>query len=388
MTLPNWTRRPHKVALAAFQRSRRWVNRAVGSWTRPLKKSGAVLAAVDRLVQNGVRRAFSVAEDRLGPIALLVLVAVVVLPIGFWGWLSGGESNSTTIRNLGLVVGGVAAILLAVWRSRVAERQADAAHRQVETAEHGLLNERYQQGAEMLGSDVLSVRLGGIYALQRLANEHPQEYHVQIMRLLCAFVRNPTVESYGETGPAGQETGEVAEVHEGRGGARPRQDVEAAMEAIATRSKIGIVVERDADFWLDLRGAGLRDLNLMNFKDVDLSWANISFANLSRVNLRPHTDISSIHAVKTDFSSACLVDVNLSGARLWGADLSRTGLTGADLSDAVFLNIDKVLPCRLTQAQLDSARADLNHPPRLVGVLDAETGDPLVWRGKPLDADT
>ena len=44
----------------------------------------------------------------------------------------------------------------------------------------------------MLGSEVLSVRLGGIYALQRLAEEEPKQYHVQIMRLFCAFVRNPT----------------------------------------------------------------------------------------------------------------------------------------------------------------------------------------------------
>ena len=44
----------------------------------------------------------------------------------------------------------------------------------------------------MLGSGVLSVRLGGIYALERLAKEHPEEYHIQIMELLCSFVRHPT----------------------------------------------------------------------------------------------------------------------------------------------------------------------------------------------------
>ena len=43
----------------------------------------------------------------------------------------------------------------------------------------------------MLGSEVLSVRLGGIYALARLAREHPEEYHVQIMRLLLCFCPKP-----------------------------------------------------------------------------------------------------------------------------------------------------------------------------------------------------
>ena len=88
----------------------------------------------------------------------------------------------TTARNVGLMIGGAVALVFAVWRSWVAHKQAD-------TARQGLLNERYQKGAEMLGNNVLSVRLGGIYALERLAAEHPEQYHVQIMKLLCAFVR-------------------------------------------------------------------------------------------------------------------------------------------------------------------------------------------------------
>ena len=117
-------------------------------------------------------------------------------PGGFWGWLgiawgwlretpNGYESASTTIRNLGLLVAAPFALWFAYWRARVADRQANAAQeqvktsqqqvetsqRQAETAEKGLLNERYQRGAEMLGSEVLSVRLGGIYALARLAQE-------------------------------------------------------------------------------------------------------------------------------------------------------------------------------------------------------------------------
>ena len=90
----------------------------------------------------------------------------------FWDWLSGGGSGSGTIRNIGLVAAGLIALPLAIWRAIVAERQAN-------TAQQGLLNERYQNGAAMLGNEVLSVRLGGIYALQRLAEDHPEQYHIQ-----------------------------------------------------------------------------------------------------------------------------------------------------------------------------------------------------------------
>ena len=82
-----------------------------------------------------------------------------------WMWLGersvSRESKSTTIRNVGLLLAGFVAIWFALWRSRVASRQANTAH-------HSLLNERYQKAVDMLGSDQMSVRLGGIYALQAL----------------------------------------------------------------------------------------------------------------------------------------------------------------------------------------------------------------------------
>ena len=116
--------------------------------------------------------------------ALVVMVAFGLASVAFWDSLNANESSSATIRNLALVVSVVVALPLAIWRSMVAARQAETAYR-------GLLNERYQKGSEMLGSNVLSVRLGGIYALRSLAEEHPEEYHVQIMRLFCVFVRHP-----------------------------------------------------------------------------------------------------------------------------------------------------------------------------------------------------
>ncbi len=383
----NRIRHPRRAALAAFQRGRGWVNRMMTSWTRRFKEVIVTrFRRVARWAHGGVGHVFSFAQARLRPLVLLVLIAAVAVGvwgmISFWEWLRDGpdglESGSTTVRNLGFVIAGVVALPLAIWRSLVAQRQAN-------TAQQDLLNERYQRGAEMLGSEVLSVRLGGIYALQRLAEEHPHQYHVQIVRLLCAFVRNPTAVRNGGIGPANHDTGEVAETCEDGVGVRPRQDVEATMEAIATRSHMGVELERDAEFRLDLRDAKLGGLNLMNFMEVNLSWANLSFADMSRVNIRPLTDMSWIHAVSVNLSGACLDNVNLSVTQFIGADLSETLLSGANLSAAVFSDKDMDTPCKLTQAQLDKARADPDNPPKLDGVLDAKTGKQLVWRGKPCD---
>ena len=267
---------------------------------------------------------------------------VVALAIGlllswvFWEELRGDEEPlSATVRNVGLVIGGVVAVLLALWRSRVAERQAD-------TAQRGLLNERYQKGAEMLGSPTLSVRLGGIYALQSLAQEHPEQYHVQIMRLFCAFVRNPPTRKDGESGQEAAE--DLAPLIR-----TLREDVQAVMGAIGARRKKHLILEGEARFTLDLHGSNLSDAMLIG-------------ANLF---------------------GAILMDTNLSGARLMGALLSDALLNEANLS-AAELSFDGQSPVSgLTQSQLDQARADENNPPDLDGVIDVETGEPLVWRGKP-----
>ena len=272
-------------------------------------------------------------------IALAVFGWVKYWDPKYWDWVRTAgdsvESGSTTIRNLGLVIAGLIALPLAIWRSVVAHKEANV-------AQQGLWNERYQKGAEMLGSAVLSVRLGGIYALRKLAEEHPEQYHIQIMELFCAFVRNPTNDNDIEFHPERDE-------RRSKLGLELRMDVQEVMKAIGSRSSAGHSIERSHQYRLYLH-------------DADISRSQLLSANLS---------------------DAWLSGANLSGAMLHNADLSGAMLRDTDLSGA---RLDGVFHVQgLTQAQLDEARADPNYPPRLQGLSDAETGEPLVWRGKSLD---
>ena len=71
-----------------------------------------------------------------------VLSAIVVSVVGFillyvgWEWLrsESQESRGTKIRNAFLIIGGLVAVLLAIWRSRVSERQTQIATEQAKTA--------------------------------------------------------------------------------------------------------------------------------------------------------------------------------------------------------------------------------------------------------------
>ena len=296
----------------------------------------------------GLRVALVFLKNRLAPFTLAALLAVLAGSIWCWDSWRGDESNSTGIRNLVLIMAAIAALPLAIWRSKVAERQAATAQRQSETAQRGLLNERYQKGAEMLGGEVLAVRLGGIYALARLAREHPGDYHTQIMNLFYAFVRNP---------PA-------MDTHH----RKLREDIQEVMTAICSRSDSQIEAEKGECCPLDLSGADLEGLDLVRatMKKIVASSGATTPANLN---------------------SAFLVGANLRGAHLTGASLVGAYLTDADLDSAFLVGTNltdaDMSGCNnLTQEQIDYAIAEPDKPPDLTRVVDAETGKPLVWSPK------
>ncbi len=371
-------------------------------------------------------------------IAVVASVAFVALMLDWdwsnsWDWLKGEESNSAAIRNVALVVAGIIAFPLAIWRAWAAQRQADA-------SDKSLLNERYQKGAEMLGSSTLSVRLAGIYALQRLAEESPNEYHVQITRLLCAFIRLPPYKSGGR-----------------------REDVESALQAIATRTPEDLRIEQKLGFQPNLTDANLHRIKIRprtvveiafyenrdrsdlenltfvekssfheNLSQILLSGADLSEAWLDHTNLSGNefeaTDLSKTHFSSSDLSRSEFREARMSGALLDGAtltnavfeqvDLTDAQLNSADLSKAMFNNSDlrgadlknanvskthfsvwtiengawgtrmfregRWAPGvqNLTQSQLDQAVADSDNPPILDGLIDPVTGEHLMWRGK------
>ena len=442
------------------------------------------------------------------PLVLLVLVGALVFSYMRWEWIRSGseirtesletgvittntitfESVSSTLRNIGLIVGGIVAVLLAMWRSLVAERQADATLRQAEAADRGLLNDRYQKAADMLGSSVITARLGGIYALQGLAEQHPELYHVQTLRLLCAFLRNPTVDGEGGNGQTDSAEKDL------------REDLQIAVWAISTCHAKHSSFEDANEYLLDLgrvdfryaylsranlssailthanlssshlmranlnsarldlanlcganltgatmvaakmwhtkaAGANLRQANLSNANlvGVDLSkshlqqavlynallngvdftgadlehvnlsnarfvsspvlahaeaaHANLTGANLQQGDLRHSTldgaDLSSADLVEADLTEASLRRANLSHAYLRGADFSGADLTDANLSGA-HLSFEGQFPAMgLKQSQLDRARSAPDNPPKLEGVIDSETGEPLTWKEYP-----
>ena len=338
---------------------------------------------------------------------------------------------STTIRNLSILIGGVIAIILTLWRSLVAERQAKTAEDQADVARQNVLLaqeqslvDRYQQGAEMLGNQVLSVRLAGIYALANLSSQYPERYHVPVVKLLCSFVRYPSVMD-----PHLRSEDERSSISN-----QPvlRADIQAALRAIADRDNARVSLEYMAGYVVDLNGADLADANLTRanlarvnleganlaravLQSVDLSHASLRKANMERLYLLESKligaamqagDLSYATIQVTDLSGARMPSTmvrteilksNLAGATfgpddLTTIDISETNLSGTKFgigerstrhvseSGEEWFTHDQYFG-QITQGQLDKAFADPGNPPIIPdGMKDAETGEPLTWR--------
>ena len=329
---------------------------------------------------NVLRRLIVVKPNKhsviLTTLALLAVVgttAALALAFDNWEWLRGYKNGqppidleppNTTIRNIALGWAAFIALVIAIWRGYVANRQAAVGEQQ-------LLNERLQRSTEMLGSPVMAVRLGGIYQLQQLAREKPRQYHIPVMQTLCGFVREPPDQLMPP-----QETD--------RDAPRLRLDVQAAVDAIqdrVTQNRLGI--EESAQYRPDLSNASLRGASLHSaqLQGIFLNYSDLSFSML----------------ISASFSGCSMVGVKLCGANLTGADLRHSWLNEADFSGADLLGTRLyrafVMMTRfstddgdqpaigLTQRQLDSAVGHTGAAaPRLAGVVDALTREPLRYR--------
>ncbi len=145
---------------------------------------------------------------------------------------------------------------------------------------------------------------------------------------------------------------------------------------------------------IDWRGARMRGLEAIegHLVDARLSHADLSEGWLGKANL------SRARLVGANLSRTNLVDANLQGAVLREAVLIEADLTYAKLQDANLTDANLIranlsgadfvsggvqsASCGLTQRQLDLACADPDCPPLIEGLVDAETGKLLVWRGQ------
>ena len=248
----------------------------------------------------------------------------------------------------------VVAVVALYFTMQQTSEELRATRDQVGLSEQGQLTDRFSKAVEQLGTqDSLEVRLGGIYALERIALDSARD-HPTVMEVLSACVR--------EHAPRTTCTSLALS-------ARPTTDVQAILTVIARRDE-----NRDRDT-LDLNntclpGASFGSTSLVgaDLSRTDLSGANLIGANLNGANLGAANlgaadlgaadlgaaDLGAADLRGAFFDVANLSYANLTGANLTGAHLERANLSGANLTNANLTHAHLIY-ANLTGANLTGA---------------------------------
>ena len=289
-----------------------------------------------------------------GFIALMSIILIYVCYVqrseigAIWKWLSSVESGSATLRNIGLIVLASIALPFAIWRSVVAGRQVDIAQR-------GLRNERYQKAVEMLGDEILTVRLGGIYALQSLVKEDPSQYHSQIMRIFCSFLRWPT-QITRNTDEVGIENVDSLDRKSIVRADSVRADVEQVVRAIGTRRKKEVELEINSDSKLAIYDANLHGLDIRDKTGFPVDASSIESTESARKSGSNQANLSHIHFQRVDFSSADLYGADMSHSVFWDPKFNSAKCVGVDFSSSMWeggtLHGAEFYSAKLSKAQI------------------------------------
>ncbi len=283
-----------------------------------------LLAAV--LLLLGALVEFIPQEQRLviiGPLVAVTIAAGVIMVL--WrvpkrqvAHLSVDEKERLQLENaarqtLAQTLGGLFVLLgLAfTWQTVLSSRQS------LDVAQEGQITDRFAKAIGQIGSAALQIRLGGIYALERIARDSQRD-HWPVMEVLTAFVRERAPRKFEGT-PRG----------------RTPLDIQAIINVLGRRTQTYEVSEQR----LDLSGTDLTFAHLEGhferaiFRDANLSRANLDGARLSGA------DLSSANLIGAglnyaDLSGAVLIGADLRGANLYGAVLSKADLRGARLGGA------------------------------------------------------
>jgi uncharacterized protein YjbI with pentapeptide repeats len=180
---------------------------------------------------------------------------------------------------------------------------------------------------ELLGDkDSLSKRIGGIYALERIAWDSEKD-HWTIMEVFMSYARQyAAIDFYKEKGlPASLRTSE---------------DIHAVVRAISRRKRTYRQGEEHAldlrNLYLDSADFFYGQLQGVLFDGSMLDKASFKWANLDKARLRK----ASFRGA--NFTNASLIESKLAGADLTGAILINAHLERTDLSEVVGLTESQI----------------------------------------------
>ena len=285
--------------------------------------------------------------------AILILTTIIALLIFIPQWQAAHIANDavrleredSTRRTLAQIMGGTVGLVIIY----ITWQRLQVAREELRVAQEGQVTERFSRAIDHLGNDSLDVRLGAIYALERIARDSRQD-HGPIMEILTAYVREhapwkpPRKDQQQETDQQHSETpSDMAEDYsstfdlgiEGDDASPldPATDIQAVLTILGRRQAHYDPLEEV----LNLRNTNLCRANLIgaNLQKAFLVEASLQEAGLQRANLQRailvDANLQDAQLDDANLEGAVLISANLYGAILTGANLQEANLIGADL---------------------------------------------------------
>jgi len=228
------------------------------------------------------------------------------------------------------------------------------------------VTERFAKAIEQLGNASIHVRLGAIYALERISKDSDKDYW-QVMEILTAYVRETSpyppreqkdkadnMPLWASALSIHQKNNHPTATDSQKDISSFTTDIQAVLTVISRRAKS---CQQDAENRLDLSKSNLcgADLKEANLVAVNLTGANLVAAYLGKAKL------GGAYLMGADLQEAYLMEANLKGAYLMEACLVRANLEeahlgGANLEDA---NLEEAHLVRANLEEAHLVRANL-----------------------------
>lgn len=208
-------------------------------------------------------------------------------------------------------------VKIAQENTRIANENSRISTENLRLVEEGKLTDRFSKAVELLGDEKLEIRLGGVYALERIALDS-QKDHLTVIEVLSAFVRERS--SQGEV------------IDEER--KRPQEDIQAIMVVIGRRKWIETEKQK-----INLSYTRLVNCILAgsDFRNTTFHNACFNNSNLIGVNLE------NTFLWKADFGNTILNSANLKGSNLSHVNFDQAMLNGTDLTNTNSLHLDQLI---------------------------------------------
>ncbi len=206
-------------------------------------------------------------------------------------------------RTLAQILGG-GVFIIGVWFT----------WRQLKIAQEGQITERFTRAIDQLGNKSPELRLGAVYALERIARDSRRD-HWPTMEILAAYLREHA--PWGDMARRGPPTPD-------------RGDDRVVIQAILTVLRRRKLEYEETQQHLNLSRVDLHGMSLVK---VDLSGADLSFSNFTAALLREarldNCDLTGASFAQADLSGASLLNAKVSDEQLRAAK----SLKGATMAD-------------------------------------------------------